>query len=67
MQVCVSKVGVGYIHVCVLVNDTLLCLLRVELYMVQDKSDDFQDTWKFLKNRIDETELVGKAIGDVCV
>lgn len=34
--------------------------------MLQDKSADFKDTWKFLDCRMDEIKLVGHAVSDVC-
>ena len=34
-----------------------------ELHMIQDKSEDFKDTWEFLDRRLEEVAKFGKAIG----
>ena len=38
-----------------------------ELYLLQDKSPDYQDTWHFLNRRISDLESVGSAIRQVRV
>ena len=38
-----------------------------ELYMVQDKSRDFLDTWDFLETRITDIKDLGKIYEDVRV
>lgn len=37
-----------------------------EVYMVQDKSEDFCDTWHFLDRRIEDLTSFGKAARNVC-
>ena len=37
--------------------------VMTELHMVQDKSEDFADTWEFMDRRLDEVATFGKAIG----
>lgn len=34
-------------------------LQTTEVYMLQDKSEDFEDTWKFLDRRFDDVAGVG--------
>ena len=41
------------------------CVLFAELYMVQDKSRDFLDTWDFLETRISDIKDLGKIYDDV--
>ena len=38
-----------------------------ELYMVQDKSRDFLDTWDFLETRVHDIKDVGKIYDDVSI
>uniref|UniRef100_A0A8C5QS84 Ubiquinone biosynthesis protein n=1 Tax=Leptobrachium leishanense TaxID=445787 RepID=A0A8C5QS84_9ANUR len=33
-----------------------------ELVMLQDSSPDFEDTWKFLRNRVSEAVMMGKSV-----
>lgn len=35
-----------------------------EVYMLQDKSPNFENTWTFLKNRLDEGEIILKFLND---
>merc|ERR1712212_127411 len=36
-----------------------------ELFMLQDKSEDFQDTWAFVNRRLSNVQTVGKCVKDV--
>ena len=36
-----------------------------EIFMVQDKSEDFQETWEFLDRRVQDLSKVGKAMRNV--
>ena len=36
-----------------------------EIYMVQDESDDFEQTWEFLNNRLKDMATFGKTLGQV--
>lgn len=36
-----------------------------ELFMLQDKSEDYVDTWGFLDRRMADVITVGKAVGQV--
>ena len=33
-----------------------------EIYMLQDKSEDFQDTWEFLDRRVEDVSKLGKKL-----
>ena len=37
-----------------------------EIYMLQDESDDFEQTWEFLDNRLKDMATFGKSFGQVC-
>ena len=48
----------------------LYCLLGLyfaELYMVQDKSNDFMDTWDFLETRLGDIKDLNKIYAEVRV
>ena len=36
-----------------------------EIFMLQDKSEDFQDTWAFLDRRVEDFGTLGKALRNV--
>ena len=38
-----------------------------ELYLVQDKSPDFQNTWRFLENRLNDAYQMAKVSSTVCI
>lgn len=38
-----------------------------ELYMTQDKSQDFQETWKFLDRRLQDVAFVGRTVSEVSI
>ena len=42
-----------------------MCSILTELYMVQDTSDDFQDTWDFLETRLDDIKDLNKIYEEV--
>lgn len=43
-----------------------IVISTAELFMIQDKSEDFKDTWDFLDNRLRDAQLLGKAARQVC-
>lgn len=45
----------------------MLYCMHAELYMVQDKSRDFLDTWDFLETRISDIKDLGKIYDDVSI
>ena len=38
-----------------------------EIFMVQDRSEDYQDTWDFLDRRVEDLGKAGKALRNVSV
>ena len=38
-----------------------------EIYMLQDETDDFEQTWEFLDNRLKDMATFGKSFGQVCL